>query len=247
MPSGCFLEEHTAGNEEVGERKQTNKETNKNNHLVLQLLLCLFILIMFQHQEAHQSTACSASPSTPTSASSPSAIRHQDHPAPALPLPTQDIWYADIFLLRRIYIYIYIKAKTNERDLWLGNCCSLISSKTVQTLAALGSRVGTGNQSILPETACLSCTTGWPCHGRVLRETLCLLGSCCCRLPHWAVTWFSASHRGSGSLVVAELCTELPFEFLNWPWRVMAEQSVWSSSFVLKIWACQGSRLAIPA
>jgi len=42
MPSGCFLEEHTAGEKEVEERKQTSKETNKNSNLVLQLLLCLF-------------------------------------------------------------------------------------------------------------------------------------------------------------------------------------------------------------
>lgn len=91
VPSGCFLEERTAGDKEVEERKQTNKETNKNSHLVLQLLLCLFVLIVFQHQEAHQSTACCASSLRPTGASPPSDIRHRDPPAPALPLPIQDI------------------------------------------------------------------------------------------------------------------------------------------------------------
>lgn len=35
MPSGCSLEKHTAGDKEVEQRKQTNKETNKNSHLVL--------------------------------------------------------------------------------------------------------------------------------------------------------------------------------------------------------------------
>lgn len=87
MPSGCSLEEHTAGDKEVEEQKQTNKETNKNSNLVLQLLLCLFVLITFQLQ----SMACCASSLAPSGASPPSDIRSWDPPAPALSLPIQDI------------------------------------------------------------------------------------------------------------------------------------------------------------
>jgi len=78
----------------------------------------------------------------------------------------------------------------------------------------LGSRGGTGSQSIQPATAWKSCAAGCPCNRRVLLQTLCPLSPCYCRLPHWPATWFSASHHGSGFLVVAKLCTELPFDFL---------------------------------
>ena len=49
---------------------------------------------------------------------------------------------------------------------------------------------------------------------RVLLESFCPLSPCCCRLTLWAATQFSASHHGSGFLVVAKLCGELPFDFL---------------------------------